>query len=417
MQRAYYRRATCRLCAGLRLREVLSLCPTPPANEFVGQLAVGQPQTKYPLDVHLCEECGHLQLVDVVDPAVLFRNYLYVSGTSPVFVEHFRRYALTMVERFDLRSSHLAVDIGSNDGVLLKALQAHGLAVLGVDPARDIAALASADGIPTWTEFFSSEVGHRILAEKGRAHLVTANNVFAHSDALEDIADGVGAILAPQGVFVFEVSYLADVYEKNLFDTIYHEHLAYHSVRPLLSFFEVRGLHVFDAERVDTHGGSIRVYVQTGRGGRERSERLLNIVADEEALGLFDPQTYVGWGDRIKQHGKDLRGTLEAMRAQGKRIAGFGAPAKATTLMHQFGVDKTLVEFIIDDSPLKQGLYSPGLHLPVLAPSALGERAPECLLILAWNFADSIIARHGDYIANGGTFIVPLPELRIVSAS
>ncbi|MEK7244962.1 MAG: methyltransferase domain-containing protein, partial [Pseudomonadota bacterium] len=226
------RRADCRLCGARRLTRVLALTPTPPANAFVPASARGVPQVCFPLDVFFCEDCGHVQLLDVVNPRVLFENYVYVSGTSPVFVRHFEDYARTVVERFRPAAGSLALDIGSNDGTLLGFFRKAGLNVLGIDPARAIAAEATKRGIETWAEFFGPALAARIRTERGPAAVITANNVFAHADDLAGIADGVRDLLGPDGVFVFEVSYLVDVYENTLFDTIYHEHLAYHSVAP-----------------------------------------------------------------------------------------------------------------------------------------------------------------------------------------
>jgi SAM-dependent methyltransferase len=416
VQANYFKRQTCRLCQRTALAPVLSLVPTPLANEFLAQSELSQPQDEFPLDLHLCSACGHLQLVDVVDPARLFERYVYVSGTSPVFVQHFNDYAETVVARYDLSPGDLAVDIGSNDGVLLRALREHGLQILGVDPARDIAQRACEAGIPTRAEFFTRETSEQIRKEYGKARLVTANNMFAHSDTLDDIARSIANLLTDDGIFVFEVSYLVDVYEQNLFDTIYHEHLAYHAIRPLEMFFADRGLALFDVERISTHGGSVRVFVQLAHGPRARQASVDTAIAYEESLGLFDAGTYAGWLQRIEAQGLALREMLSGLLDQGLSVAGFGAPAKATTLLHQFKIDHDVLQYIIDDSPWKQGLYTPGQHIPVVGADVMTTRRPDCLLILAWNFADPIIARYQSYLDAGGRFIVPLPELRMVTA-
>lgn len=417
MSNVHFKRTTCRLCESTALTCVLSLAPTPPANEFLSPSEQTGDQERFPLDVSLCESCGHLQLVDVVDPSRLFERYVYVSGTSPVFVAHFEAYAAHLVDSLGLKPGGFALDVGSNDGVLLSALKGHGMQVLGVDPAKDIAARANAAGLPTLNDFFTADLASTVRDQHGPASLVTANNVFAHADGLADIAAGVRELLTPDGVFVFEVSYLVDVYEQNLFDTIYHEHLAYHALGPLVDFFPRHELAVFDVERIPTHGGSLRVYVQRRDGARPVSPAVGERVAEERALGLFDVDTYRGWSDRIEQLGTELRDELERLVGEGKRVAGFGAPAKATTLMHQFGIDARLIEYIIDDSPWKQGLLSPGLHIPVVSPSEMETRWPDCLVILAWNFADPIINRYSDYLDQGGCFLVPLPTLRIVTGS
>ncbi|MFQ5764798.1 MAG: methyltransferase domain-containing protein [Rhodospirillales bacterium] len=406
------RRDTCRLCGGGSLQRVLSLTPTPPANAFVAADALDAAQPSFPLDVHFCDGCGHVQLLDVVDPRLLFEDYVYVSGTSPAFVRHFEDYADAVIQRLDPGPGSLVVDIGSNDGTLLAAFKAREMRVLGVDPARAIAERATAGGIETKAEFFTPELAAGIRDRLGAAQVVTANNVFAHADDLSGLVEGVCGLLAADGVFVFEVSYLLDVVAKTLFDTIYHEHLAYHAVKPLVGFFEAHGMELFAAERVATHGGSLRGMVQARGGPREADGSVEAFVRLEEAAGLDEARTFVDFADRIDRLGAELRELTVSIRAKGKSIAGFGAPAKATTLMHHFRLGPETIDFIVDDSPLKQGLYTPGTHIPVLPPDALYQRRPDCVIVLAWNFAQPIMEKHSAFREGGGRFIVPLPELR-----
>lgn len=411
---AYAHRTHCALCAAgsHALKVVMSLPATPPANEFVKLAQVGKPQDLIPLTLLLCERCGHVQLAEIVNPDRLFGAYVYVSGTSPVFVEHFKRYAATCVERFGLGDRSLVVDVGSNDGTLLKQFKPHVGNVLGIDPARDIAAKAQAEGIPTLPAFFTPEQA-RMLRDCGDgASLICANNVFAHAADLRDFTRAVEILLAPEGVFVFEVSYLGDVVERLLFDTIYSEHTSFHALAPLVRFFREFGLRLFDAERVDTHGGSLRCYVARRGSAHAQAARVAFMLGQESAQRLEHPSTFANFKQRIDARGEQLRARIASLRADGKRVAGFGAPAKLTTLMYTFGLTREDIDFVIDDSPLKQGLYTPGLHIPVLPSSALYERKPDACVIFAWNFADAIIAKHLAYIDGGKTFIVPLPELR-----
>jgi hypothetical protein len=408
------RREDCRLCGGRRLTPVLSLAATPPANAFVPAALVGAAQERFPIDVAFCEGCGHVQLMDVVDPRVLFEHYVYVSGTSPVFVKHFGDYAAWMIGRFGLPKDGLALDVGSNDGTLLRFFKQAGLRVQGVDPAREIAEQATASGIPTINGFFGPELAAAIRAEQGPAAVITGNNVFAHIDDLGGVMDGVRILLAEDGVLAFEVSYLVDVFENTLFDTIYHEHLDYHSVAPLIPFLAAHGLELIEAERVDTHGGSIRVVAQLAGGKRPVGASVAACVAEEKRLGLDQAATLKAFGSRIAEVGAELKGLLTGMKAEGKRIAGFGAPAKATTLMYHFGITKEVVDFIVDDSPLKQGLFSPGMHIPVVPSSAIAENKPDCLVVLAWNFAPSIIEKNSAFRDAGGRFVVPLPRVEVI---
>lgn len=412
-QKPSHQRDNCRLCGGQRLTLVLSLVPTPPANAFVSAEKMTMPQPCFPLDVFFCEDCYHVQLLEVVDPRVLFENYVYVSGTSPAFVAHFEGYAKDVLNRFKPGPGSLVVDIGSNDGTLLRFFQQAGMKVLGIDPAKSIAEQATQAGIETKAAFFSPGLAREILATRGPAAVITANNVFAHIDDLHAVAAGVRTLLAPGGVFAFEVSYLVDVYEKTLFDTVYHEHLAYHSVKPLIKFFKSLGMELIEAQRVGSHGGSLRGMAQLAGGPHHVGQSVADAVAYEEKIGLDRAATFQTFGANINQLKADLGKLLRELKSAGKTIGAFGAPAKATTLMYHFGIDRSLIDFIIDDSPLKQGLYSPGLHVPVLPASAIAQRKPDYLVVLAWNFADSIIKKHQPYLQDGGHFIVPIPKIVI----
>lgn len=407
------RRSSCRLCGARRLALAFSLAATPPANAFVPAARVGAQQPCFPLDVFFCHACTHLQLLDVVDPRTLYEDYVYVSGTSRQFVRHFAEYADALWSYAGARTGDLVVEIGSNDGTLLQAFGKLGARVLGIDPARAIAEAATRAGIETLPEFFSPQLGARLRAERGPAKIVAANNVFAHIDELGEVLDGVAALLAPGGVLAFEVSYLADVIRHTLFDTIYHEHLDYHAVRPLVPFLRSRGFELVEAVRVDTHGGSLRAVARRAAEAPAVGASVAAALAEERALGLERIETYAQFAARVERLGAELRELLRGLKAQGRRIAGFGAPAKATTLMYHFGIGPEVVEFIADDSPLKQGLFTPGMHIPVLPAAALAERRPDYLLILAWNFAGAIIEKHADFRARGGRFIVPLPRLEV----
>ncbi|MBI4375181.1 MAG: class I SAM-dependent methyltransferase [Elusimicrobia bacterium] len=405
------RRADCRLCGSKELELVFALTPTPPANAFVPAEKRDTPQQRFPLDLFFCRECTHLQLLDVVDPALLFEDYVYVSGTSPVFVNHFKGYAEDMIHRFGLKAPDLVIDIGSNDGTLLRFFKDKGLQVLGIDPAKKIAEQATKAGVKTMAEFFTPELAERLRRKEGPAQLICANNVFAHADDLKGMVAGIRHLLAPDGVFVFEVSYLADVINKTLFDTIYHEHLAYHAVKPLQRFFRDNGMELIEALRVDSHGGSLRGMAQRTGAKRDVGASVAELLALEEKLGLHKAETYRRFDRQIDERRRELVAVLKSLKAEGKRIAGFGAPAKATTLMHHFGLGPEYLDFVVDDSPLKQGLFTPGHHIPVLSSKALEERRPDALLILAWNFAPSIIEKNKAFAQRGGRFIIPLPKV------
>jgi len=404
-------RDNCRLCGATTLERVLKLTPTPPANAFISKSDLKVPQPCFPLDIYFCNTCAHVQLLDVVDAHVLFENYVYVSGTSPVFVKHFKDYAHSLINGFNIPKKSLVLDIGSNDGTLLKAFKNLNQNVLGVDPAKDIAAAATKNGIPTIADFFTAQLAKQIVNQHGPAILITANNVFAHADDLQGILEAVKIALNEQGLFVFEVSYVLDVYEKTLFDTIYHEHLAYHSVKPLKQFFAANGFQFIKAVRVPSHGGSLRGVVAKIQSDHKPDGSVEKLIAQEEKSGIDKAATWHCFNDQINQVKSDLMALLKNAKQQGKSIAAFGAPAKATTLMYHFGLGPDFIDFIIDDSPLKQGLYSPGMHIPVLSSSAIYDKKPDIIVILAWNFADAIMAKHQEFLNTGGQFIVPLPNV------
>jgi len=408
-----HRRQTCRLCGGAHLTLVLELAPTPPANAFVPKEELNKTQQCFPLDVFFCEDCAHVQLLDIVDPSVLFENYVYVSGTSPSFVAHFESYAKSVLDQFKPKSGSLVVDIGSNDGTLLRFFQKAGMKVLGIDPAKNIAEQATKNGIETMAAFFNPQIAKDIRGKYGPASVITANNVFAHIDNLEGVVEGIKVLLAPDGVFVFEVSYLVDVFEKTLFDTIYHEHLDYHSVKPLVPFFKRLGMELIEAQRVSSHGGSLRGIAQLKGGPHKAGQSVSSAIALEEKLGLDKAQTFRQFGDNINALKNDLNKLLKELKASGKKIVGFGAPAKATTLMYHFGIGPELIDFIAEDSPLKTNLFTPGSHIPVLPREALYEQKPDYVLMLAWNFAEPIMKSLRPYKDAGGHFIVPIPKLEI----
>lgn len=411
---AFRHRDTCRLCCSKNLVKVVSLTPTPPANAFVSKNRLDEKQECYPLDLWFCRNCSHLQLLDVVDPDVLFSEYVYVSGTSPVFIKHFEDYASTVINYSKLDKDSLIVDIGSNDGTFLRCFKSAGFRVLGIDPAAKIAEQATKSGIKTIHAFFNKDISEEIQTSFGQADVVTANNVFAHIDNLEEVVVSINELLTDDGIFVFEVSYLLDMYEGTLFDMIYHEHLDYHSIQPLIKFFQQFDMKIVKAERVNTHGGSLRCYVQKIAGAKVIDSSVSELVSLERKHKLDNENTFISFGKEITKKGQVLRALLSEVTSSGKQVAGFGAPAKATTLMYHFGIDADDISFIVDDSPVKQKLFSPGLHIPVLPASAIEKLKPDYLLILAWNFADSIVSKNEKFLNEGGKFIIPLPEPRVI---
>jgi hypothetical protein len=411
-----YLRTQCRMCESGNLEKVMALTPTPPGNNFLSQQELDLPEPAYPLDLYFCRECHHVQLGHVVDPRILYqKDYFYVSGTSSKFVGHLRDYAASMVRRFGLKPDELVVDIGSNDGTCLRAFREEGMAhILGVDPATKIAQRATESGIETVGNFFSHALAVRLREKHGPAAFITSHNACAHIDQLDDVIRGVRHWLADDGLFVLEVGYLLDVYENVWFDTIYHEHLDFHTVAPFKKLFARTGMEMISVERISPQGGSIRVMAQKTGGPRRTDGSVEALIDLEHARGLDKPETFVQFGLRINEVGALLRSLVQSLKAQGKTIAGYGAATKSTTLLAHFGLGKGDLAFIVDDNPLKQGLFSPAAHIPVVAVDELHHRGPNYLLILAWNFAEPIMANNKWYEDQGGKFIVPMPVPRIV---
>ncbi len=415
MQSSYYLRESCRMCSGISLTKTMSLTPTPPGNDFLSKDEIGRYEPVFPLDLYFCEECHHIQLGHVVDPKILYqKNYSYVSATSAHFVEHLKNYATYMINRFGLKSGNLVADIGSNDGTCLNFFKEKGLRVIGIDPAKEIAKKASEDGIETVVDFFSYNLAVELKEKYGAVKFITSHNACAHIDELFDVVKGVEYWLAEDGIFVLEVGYFVDIFRNTWFDTIYHEHLDYHTVAPFEVLFARVGMEVVSVEQISPQGGSIRIIVQKNRGNIKRDDSVDALIATELELGLDKAQTLYKFENNIIEIRDKLHKLVHSIKSEGKTIAGFGAPTKATTLMAHFGLDENVLDFIVDDNPLKQGLFTPITHLKILSNDALYELKPDYVLILAWNFSEPIMKMHHRYFNEVGNFILPMPEPEIV---
>ncbi|VVB98583.1 Uncharacterised protein [uncultured archaeon] len=404
----------CRICQSPDLYTFLRLGPTPLANSFVRPGDEAKSEPSYPLDVCLCKNCSLVQLGYVVPPEIMFRNYIYFSSTSDTIRKHFSEEAQEVLESY-AKPGELVVEIASNDGVLLKNFLGKGVRILGVEPATNIARVANDAGVETLNDFFSSKSAAEIRSEKGAASVILANNVFAHVPDLHDIVKGMGALLDSNGVIMIEFPYLADLYLKREFDTIYHEHLSYFSLKPVIHLFKSFGMEVFDAKRTPVHGGSIRIYVQKSGGRHKRNSKGLEaLLKMEDEMGLYSPAAYDKFAAEVLALKKELLALLMKLKAEGKSIAAYGAPAKGNTLLNFFGIGRDVLDFAVDKSQYKQNLLTPGMHIPVYGPEMLKEKKPDYLLILAWNFADEIMRQQEGYKKAGGHFIIPIPQPRII---
>jgi SAM-dependent methyltransferase len=410
----YRHRDTCRLCDSKNLDLVLPILPSPIGDAFIPESRISEKQELFPLDTYLCLDCGHLQNLDIVNPDILFRDYTYKTSASLGLVEHFKSYAESVVNDMAIQPGALVVEIGSNDGSLLKAFKNNGMRVVGVDPAVAIAQIATMEGVPTIPDFFTSEIAERILNENGPASLFCANNVFAHADNIRDIVKGIRTLLSPDGVFVFEVSYVPDMVDKLVFDTIYHEHVSHHALVPLEKFFNSLDMTLFSVQRVPTKGGSIRAFAQPLSTGKRPKENLMLEMFREEGLRGFDkPQTYRKFYKDIDSRKQETLSYIKNLISDGKTIAAYGASTTTTTLLYHFELENH-VKYIFDDNPIKFSTFSPGAHIPVLNSDEIYTLKPDVIVILAWQYADLIIKRHIKYLNIGGSFLIPLPEMKVI---
>ena len=405
--------ARCIVCNSDDVQEFLNLGRMALANNFLTREELPKLEPRYPLRVGFCHHCGHVQLTEHVPPSAMFENYLYISSMSDTLKRHLYDLAQVVTERYHLGPDDLVIDIGSNDGTLLSGFKRYGVKTLGVDPARNLAELASKVGVETYTEFFGSETAAQIAERWGKASAITATNTFPHIPDLADFLKGIDTVLVPNGVFVIEMHYLVDLLEQGAFDTIYHEHVSYWALGPMVYLFNKYGMQVTDVERLPLHHGQLRVFVHR-KGHGEVQPSVAEILEMERSRGTDQFDTYEDLAQSAVRIKRDLRRTIKDLLAQGKRVVGYGAPAKASTLLAFLDIGPDMIEYIADRSPLKQGRYTPGMHIPIVAPERLLEDQPDYVLLLAWNFADEIMEQQAEYRRRGGKFIIPVPEVEIV---
>jgi SAM-dependent methyltransferase len=396
------------------LREIPIVTPNVDIGSAAQQFA-GVQEMSVPLGLYVCRGCGHLQLLDVVSPDVQYNNFSYTTSISLGLPEHFRKFAGEVIESTSLPAGAMVLEVGSNDGTLLRAFKERGMKVLGVDPARRIAARATESGIETLPTFFTEKLALELRAEHGAADLVIANNTFANLDDLNDFATALRGVLAPSGVFVFETSYGADVVQKTLIDTVYHEHLSYFMVAPLERYFARHGLELIDMQHIWTKGGSIRGTVQLAGGKRRRSAAVDAMIAQEKKAGFDGMGPFRKMNADLDMLKKDLAEAIGQRRAAGKRIAGYGASVGTVTLVQQFQLGNVL-EFIADDNPLCEYVAGADYRIPVGSSELIYQRNPDSIVVLAWRYADPIIGKHSRHLARGGDFIIPVPKVSIRSS-
>jgi SAM-dependent methyltransferase len=386
----------------------------PLANAYLRPERAKAPEESFPLAVAYCTHCHLVQLIDRVPPDNMFGEYLYFSSYSDSFLNHACRMANEMIQRFGLDGTSRVLEIASNDGYLLQYFLRRSVRVLGVEPARNIAAEATRKGIPTLTCFFGPDVVAEIQARFGTVDLIIGNNVLAHVPAINDFLSAAAACLKPDGAAVFEFPYIKELLDKTEFDTIYHEHVFYYSLSAVQVLAKRAGLELFDVELQPVHGGSLRAYLQHS-GRRPIAARVEAILKQERDEGLTTANHFVSFGLQVEALKQRLVNMLQLLKSSGNRLAAYGAPAKGNTLLNYCGIGLDLLEFTVDRSPHKQGLLLPGSHLPILPPEELIGRMPDYAVILPWNIAGEIVEQQREYLRAGGRFIVPIPEPRILA--
>ena len=425
MQEIVHRNKECRVCTSHDLDLVFGLQPSPIGDAYVTIEKIDIAQPSFPIHLYMCKSCGLAQLIDVIDPDILYGEYIFIDPASLALDKHFEEYSNDVMSRCKLLKGELVVNIQSNDGIrgglrcgngdaLPKWFKKQGLRVLSIEPAT----LNDASEVDTGiiiNKFFTPALAKNIISEHGHAHLITANNVLANVDDLRSWVSAIGELLAPKGVFVFESYYLADLVQNMVFDFIYHEHLSSFSVKPIQALFQRVGLELVAVKRVATKGGSLRYFVQRVGGLLNRDGSVTEMLELENRMGLYRKETFLVYADKINRIKEQTKEFLAKAKGEGKSVVGFGASISVTTLIYHFEIGDYL-DYLVDDNHAKQGLFSPGLHLQVFSSLVLCERKPDYVVILAWRFAKAIIEKNQAYLESGGKFLIPVPMLNFITA-
>ncbi len=407
-------KSRCRICGNTELVQFLDLGNQPPANALLSANELHMPEAKYPLALSHCPRCELIQTTHVVSPEVLFRNYVYFSSVSSAMATHFAAYATAVAERF-VPANGLFMELGSNDGNLHKTHNGKPVRILGVDPARNVAEVARGRGVPTIADFFTEGLATEIRKKEGPAHVVVANNVIAHIDDLDEVMRGLDAVLADDGVFVMEAPYVVDFLEHLEFDTVYHEHLSYFGVKPLARLFERFDLELFEVQDQTVHGGSVRVFARRKRAGNPPvSPTVAAHFELEQKAGTADRARLEDFAKKVAVLRQEIRALIAKLKLEGKRVVGYTAPAKGNVLLNYCGLDSHDLAYLADATPAKQGLYSPGTHIPILSPEHFRNDKPDVALLLAWNHKDEILKKEEAWRKAGGKFLIPVPKAEVV---
>jgi len=369
----------------------------------------------YPMDLVFCQDCSLVQILNVVDPNVLFTDYRYLSSVTHSLSKHFQDYAQLLKDKYLPKQSTFLVEIGCNDGVLLEPLKKLGVAVLGVDAAENVVELTKQRGINVINAYFNKPIAEQIAAEYRRADVITASNVFAHIDDLDEVMNGVDKLLMPDGIFIVEVHYVVDLLNTFQFDTVYHEHLCYYSIHALQALYKRFGFTVTDIQRLPMHGGTVRVYAKrVGLKNIEISSVVKEMLKQEQDLGIHNVELYNEFGKDVEKYCYKLREFIGDRKSSGHTLSAYGAAGRATILLNYCGFDNTIVEYVVDESPFRVGRYVPGVQVPIVPRNEFTRRPTRDCLITAWNYKDEIVGKEQDYLHHGSSFIMPLPKIQVI---
>jgi len=408
-------RDPCRFCGALLRHTFIDLGMSPLCESYVSVERLNQMEPFYPLHVFVCDQCFLVQLLEYVKPDHIFTEYAYFSSYSDSWLRHAQNYVEMITSRLGLGHQTLVVELASNDGYLLQYFVAKGIPVLGIEPAKNVAAVAEKKGIRCVTEFFGRELARRLAREGRQADLLLGNNVLAHVPDINDFVGGVKLLLKPKGVVTMEFPHLLRLIERNQFDTIYHEHFSYLSLSTTEKIFAAHGMRLFDVEELSTHGGSVRIYAcHAENADRETGSRIFEVKAREEAAGFGQIESYSRFAEKVMSTKWRLLDFLIRARREGKRVAGYGAPGKGNTLLNYCGIRTDFVEYTVDRNPYKHGKFLPGTHIPIFPPERIRETRPDYILILPWNLRDEIVVQLAYVREWGGKFVVPIPDVEVI---
>ncbi|MFA5889073.1 MAG: class I SAM-dependent methyltransferase [Candidatus Paceibacterota bacterium] len=406
----HHKRMTCRICNSKDLKQFLDLGRTPLANSLVDKKNLNKKEKTFPLSVYFCQNCSLVQVLDVVNPEILFSDYYFMTSASSPSVDHFKKYSAKILKNFIKSSEDLVVDIGGNDGTLLNELK-NDCKVLNIEPAHNIAEVSKKKGIYTINKFFSKKLVKEIIKKNGYANVITANNVTAHTDTVRELFEGVKELLANGGVFIFETHWARNLIGEGGFDQVYHEHLSFYSLHALKYLVDSVGFKIFDVETVPIQGESLRVYVSKNQ---KPKASFVKFMKREKLLGLNNFKVFSRFSKKVLDNKRKTLELLAKLKSENKKIVGYGAPAKGGTLLNFYGIGRETIDYVIDTTSIKQGLFMPGVHLPIHPPEKLLESKPDYILLLAWNYADAILKKEKNLRDSGVKFIIPVPKIKIV---